>query len=134
MGRGCKLEVGARESRAGFSLLPFTSRLFVLQQILYVTVKQGRKELPQLIDAQSALQDEVALYNFVAGFRLAKGIESELQIGGLYSYTREQEEYTREVLEREMEATSLLPFGSHSWRSVSVRFSSNPPLKFHSED
>jgi len=64
--------------------------------------KQGRKELLQLIDAQSALQEEVALYNFVAGFRLAKGIESELQSVEPYSYTREQEKYACEILKREV--------------------------------
>ncbi len=73
------------------------------QTLAYRLDKQGRKELLHLIDAQSALQDEVALYNFVAGFRLAKGIESELQSQEPYSYTREQEKYACEVLEREVE-------------------------------
>ena len=39
---------------------------------------QGRKELSRLLDAQSALQNEIALDNFAAGFRLAWSIASEL--------------------------------------------------------
>jgi len=65
--------------------------------------KQGRRELLRLIDAQSALRNEVALHNFVAGFRLAKGIESELQSEEPYSYAREQEKHACEALEREVE-------------------------------
>lgn len=39
---------------------------------------QGRKELSRLLDAQSALQDEIAMDNFAAGFRLAWSLASEL--------------------------------------------------------
>lgn len=61
--------------------------------------KQRRKELLRLIDAQSALQDRVALDYFIAGFRLAKGIELELQHEAPYSYTKEQEQRVCKTLE-----------------------------------
>ena len=64
--------------------------------------KSGRKALLRLIDAQSALQSEATLDSFVAGFRLAQGIELELQQSGLYSYTKEQERLICEMLEKEM--------------------------------
>ncbi len=53
--------------------------------------RQGRKELLRLLDAQDALRYETALDSFVAGFRLAKGIEAELGAVEPYSYAREQE-------------------------------------------
>ena len=53
--------------------------------------KQGRKELLRLLDAQDALRYETALNSFVAGFRLAKGIEAELGVVEPYSYAKEQE-------------------------------------------
>lgn len=62
--------------------------------------KSGRKELLRLIDAQNALQNEAVLDSFVAGFRLAKGIESELQDEEPYSYTKEQEQRACEVLRK----------------------------------
>lgn len=57
----------------------------------------------RLIDAQSALQNEIALESFAAGFRLARGIDSELDMQEPYSYTKEQERHACELLRKEEE-------------------------------
>ena len=57
--------------------------------------KQGRKKLLQLVDAHTAMQEEVALSSFIAGFRLAWGIAMELGTDGKYSYEQEQEQINR---------------------------------------
>ena len=56
---------------------------------------QGRKKLLQLVDAHTAMQEEVALSSFIAGFRLAWGIAMELGTDGKYSYEQEQEQISR---------------------------------------
>ena len=57
--------------------------------------KQGRKKLLRLVDAHTAAQEEMALNSFIAGFRLAWGIATELGADGKYSYEREQEQINR---------------------------------------
>ena len=57
--------------------------------------KQGRKKLLRLVDAHTAMQEKMALSNFIAGFRLAWGIAMELSAGGKYSYEQEQEQINR---------------------------------------
>ena len=47
--------------------------------------KQRRKQLLQLVDAESQLRDDKTLDSFIAGFRLACGIGSELGKGNWYS-------------------------------------------------
>jgi hypothetical protein len=41
--------------------------------------KQQRKQLLQLVDAESQLRDDMALDSFIAGFRLACGIVVNLE-------------------------------------------------------
>ena len=57
--------------------------------------KQGRKKLLRLVDAHTAAQEEMALSSFIAGFRLAWGIATELGADGKYSYEQEQEQINR---------------------------------------
>ena len=57
--------------------------------------KQGRKKLLRLVDAHTMVQEEVALDSFIAGFRLAWGIATELGVDGKYSYELEQEQINR---------------------------------------
>ena len=57
--------------------------------------KQGKKKLLRLVDAHTAMQEEMALSSFIAGFRLAWGIAMELSADGNYSYEQEQEQINR---------------------------------------
>lgn len=54
--------------------------------------QDDRKKLLRLTDAYTALQDEVSLASFVAGFRLSHGIMSELNAEPPYSFARAEEE------------------------------------------
>ena len=54
--------------------------------------KQRRKQLLQLVDAESQLRDDMALDSFIAGFRLACGICSELGRSNWYSYVENEEQ------------------------------------------
>ena len=65
------------------------------QEVAALLDKQGRKKLLRLVDAHTAAQEETALHNFIAGFRLAWGIVMELGLDGSYSYEREWEEINR---------------------------------------
>lgn len=51
-----------------------------------------RKKLLKLTDAYNALQDEISLASFVAGFRLSHGIMAELNTEPPYSFARAEEE------------------------------------------
>ena len=57
--------------------------------------KQGRKKLLRLVDAHTAMQEEMAPSSFIADFRLAWGIATELGTDGKYSYEQEQEQINR---------------------------------------
>ena len=52
----------------------------------------GRRKLLRLLDAQNTLLVESKLMSFTAGFKLAWGMEKELEADGLYSFEREEEE------------------------------------------
>ena len=65
------------------------------QEVAALLDKQGRKKLLRLVDAHTMAQEEMALASFIAGFRLAWGIATELGADGSYSYEREQEEVNR---------------------------------------
>lgn len=65
------------------------------QEVAALLDKQGRKKLLRLVDAHTMAQEEMALAGFIAGFRLAWGIATELGADGSYSYEREQEEVNR---------------------------------------
>ena len=61
--------------------------------------KQRRKQLLQLVDAESQLRDDMTLDSFIAGFRLACGIGSELGKGNWYSYVKDEEQRLREAFD-----------------------------------
>ena len=65
------------------------------QEVAALLDKQDRKKLLRLVDAHTMAQEEMALAGFIAGFRLAWGIATELGADGSYSYEREQEEVNR---------------------------------------
>ncbi len=65
------------------------------QAVAALLDKQGRKKLLRLVDAHTAAQEEMALSSFIAGFRLAWGIATELGADGKYSYEQEQEQINR---------------------------------------
>ncbi len=58
--------------------------------------KQRRKQLLQLVDAESQLRDDMVLDSFIAGFRLACGIGGELGKGNWYSCVKDEEQRLRE--------------------------------------
>ena len=63
------------------------------QEVSALLDKEGRKKLLQLVDAHTLAKEEMALTSFIAGFRLAWGIATELSTDNSYSY--EQEQVTR---------------------------------------
>lgn len=65
--------------------------------------KPERRKLLRLVDAQSALQDEISLQSFTAGFRLAWGMAKELEADGLYSFEQEEERLACEQLRKKEE-------------------------------
>ncbi|MDE6280905.1 MAG: hypothetical protein K2M15_03785 [Oscillospiraceae bacterium] len=65
------------------------------QAVSVLLDKQGRKKLLRLVDAPTAVQEEMSLSGFIAGFRLAWGIAMELGADGKYSYEQEQEQINR---------------------------------------
>ena len=65
------------------------------QEVAALLDKQGKKKLLRLVDAHTMAQEEMALASFIAGFRLAWGIATELGADGSYSYEQEQEEISR---------------------------------------
>ena len=58
--------------------------------------KQRRKQLLQLVDAESQLSDDMVLDSFIAGFRLACGIGNELGKNNWYSYAKDVEQRLRD--------------------------------------
>ena len=65
--------------------------------------KQRRKQLLQLVDAESQLRDDIALASFIAGFRLACGIGIELGKNNWYSYVKDVEQRLREAFDERRE-------------------------------
>ena len=53
--------------------------------------KDERRKLLKLVDLEAELRDEISLASFAAGFRLAWGIPSELNIDPPYSFAEEEE-------------------------------------------
>ena len=60
------------------------------QEVSALLDKQGKKRLLRLVDAHTMAQEEMALTSFIAGFRLAWGIATELSTDSSYSYEQEQ--------------------------------------------
>ena len=52
-----------------------------------------------MVDAESQLRDDIALDSFIAGFRLACGIGSELGKNNWYSYVKDVEQRLRETFD-----------------------------------
>ena len=65
------------------------------QAVAALLDKQGKKKLLRLVDAHTAMQEEMVLSSFIDGFRLAWGIAMELGADGKYSYEQEQEQINR---------------------------------------
>lgn len=53
--------------------------------------KEERRDLLALVDKECALRDEISLASFVAGFRLAIGLASELRQERPYSFDEAEE-------------------------------------------
>lgn len=60
------------------------------QEVATLLDKQGRRKLLRLVDAHTMALEEMALESFIAGFRLAWGIATELNANGSHSYVQEQ--------------------------------------------
>ena len=56
------------------------------QKVSALLDKEGRKKLLQLVDAHTLAKEEMALTSFIAGFRLAWRIATELNTDNSYSY------------------------------------------------
>ena len=64
--------------------------------------KMQRRRLMYLVDAQNLLREKTSQASFTAGFKLAWGIAKELEADGLYSFPKEEEQRTRESVDREV--------------------------------
>ena len=65
--------------------------------------KQRRKQLLQLVDAESQLREDMTLDSFIAGFRLACGIGNELGKDNWYSYVKDEEQRLHESFDERRE-------------------------------
>ena len=61
--------------------------------------KEYRRKLLRLVDLEAALQEEYALENFLAGFKLAWGLSQEL--GEPYDHRKDMERRSIEQLRKE---------------------------------
>lgn len=61
--------------------------------------KEYRRKLLRLVDLEAALQEEYALENFLAGFKLAWGLSREL--GEPYDHRKDMERRSIEQLRKE---------------------------------
>ena len=60
--------------------------------------KEDRRLLLKLVDLEDALRCEATLHSFVSGYRLACGIHYELSTEPMYSFDREEEERSRQMI------------------------------------
>ena len=60
--------------------------------------KEDRRLLLKLVDLEDALRCEATLHSFVSGSRLAGGIHYELSAEPMYSFDREEEERSRQMI------------------------------------
>ena len=60
--------------------------------------KEDRRLLLKLVDLEDALRCEATLHSFVSGYRLACGIHYELSTEPMYSFDREEEECSRQMI------------------------------------
>ena len=59
---------------------------------------EDRRLLLKLVDLEDALRCETTLHSFVSGYRLACGIHYELSAEPMYSFDREEEERSRQMI------------------------------------
>ena len=62
--------------------------------------KDERRKLLKLVDLEAELRDEISLASFAAGFRLAWGIISELNMEPPYSFAEEEERRMEQLAEQ----------------------------------
>ena len=62
--------------------------------------KPERRSLLKLVDLEAELRDEISLASFAAGFRLAWGIISELNMEPPYSFAEEEERRMGQLAEQ----------------------------------
>ena len=60
--------------------------------------KEDRRLLLKLVDLEDALRCEATLHSFVSGYRLACGVHYELSAEPMYSFDREEEERSRQMI------------------------------------
>ena len=60
--------------------------------------KEDRRLLLKLVDLEDAIRCEATLHSFVSGYRLACGIHYELSTEPMYSFDREEEERSRQMI------------------------------------
>ena len=60
--------------------------------------KEDRRLLLKLVDLEDALRCDATLHSFVSGYRLACGIHYELSAEPMYSFDREEEEHSRQMI------------------------------------
>ena len=61
------------------------------QELIEDKPKEERRKLLKLVDLEAELRDEISLASFAAGFRLAWGIISELNMEPPYSFAEKEE-------------------------------------------
>ena len=54
--------------------------------------KAERKDLLKILDLETELQEAIGLANFIAGFKLAWGITTEISMDGPYSFLDDEEQ------------------------------------------
>jgi hypothetical protein len=72
----------------------------IRQQLVGQMAKDDRRKLLKMTDLEIGLRDDVSLTSFVAGFRLAWGIMTELSAEPPYSFADEEEKRACDALER----------------------------------
>ena len=60
--------------------------------------KEDRRLLLKLVDLEDALRGEATLHSFVSGYRLACGIHYELSAEPMYSFDKEEEERSLQMI------------------------------------
>ena len=60
--------------------------------------KEDRKLLLRLVDMEDNLRGHATLHSFTCGYRLACGIHYELSAEPMYSFDREEEERSRQMI------------------------------------
>ena len=60
--------------------------------------KENRRLLLKLVDLEDALRCKATLHSFVSGYRLACGIHYELSAEPMYSFDREEEERSLQMI------------------------------------